>query len=1140
MNRITQILSFWLFILPFSISAKSAGESYSSSSVLSSGEWFRIAVTADGIYRIDYSKIKQLGLKYPSNPKIFGNNYGQLSYNNDDPRPDDLKELQILTVNGTDGIFNEGDYLLFYGKGTGRWIYNERTRDYDFLRHNYSDTAYYFITSGLTPAKKIKIADTTSLPANYYSAKSDALFIHEQEDENLIKSGREWFQPISTIRGISITPAFSDFISSERIKYSMRIAARASVSTIFRLYEGDIMRKSLQMESINPYNYTGTYAQITSDTGSFISGAASPSFEVKFYNNGENSAKGWIDWVKIQGRKYNSFTGSFMQYIDYKSFAPNRVTRFAIRTQSTDAVIWDVTDPLNVRQISYSRSGDSMFFKSSTDTLKSFIAFTVGNALAPIIKTSVISNQNLHGSDPAEMIIITHPLFREYAVRLANIHLKNSGLISQIVTPEQVYNEFSGGIQDIAALRNFIRMKYLKQLGTSHPLKYLLLFGDGSYENKTLPPNNPNFILTYQSQNSNVIVSSFTSDDFYGLLENGEGEADGTEDIGIGRIPVSDTVQAGIVLSKIIRYLDPGNNGDWKNVICLTADDEDGNTHMSDAEGLASVINESDDSFNVQKIYLDAFRQTTTVNGQSYPEVNKAINDRINSGCLIFNYTGHGNENGLSSERVIKTEDINSWKNKGRLPLFITATCEFSRFDDVELNVATREMTGKPSGGELVLLNKDGGGIALMSTTRVVYSAPNYFLNKNIFSSAFSSDESGNSLRLGDIIRIAKNNSGNGSNKRNFTLLGDPALKLAYPWHGKVVTDSINNVSIAQKTDSIKALSMVTVSGHINDRNGNIMSSFNGIVSPLVYDKAGKIKTLANDGGQTMEFESRNNILFSGKTMAKNGRFRFTFLVPRDINYSYGTGKISYYASDLYEDMNGYFSEIIVGGFSNLLQSDTSGPDIKLFLNDTLFRNGGLTDENPKLLAIIEDKGGINTTGSGIGHDLTGYIDNEHNSSFVLNDYFENDFDNYRRGRITYDLNGLKSGSHSLTLKAWDNFNNSSEKTLIFLVETGNKFVLKNLINYPNPFLNNTMITADHNRPENVLSVTINIFNMDGSIIKVIKTIVPATGYTLPPVNWDGNDNGGMRTGKGIYPYTVIISTDKGETVRASGRMIIL
>jgi len=1140
MIRLLNILLFFLLILPADLNAQNTKDNYSSSSVLSTGEWFRIAVIKDGIYRIDYSDLEQLGLIDPSNPRLFGNNFGQLSYYNNDPSPDDLKEISIYTSTGTDNIFNEGDYLLFFGKGTSRWIFDEVANEYHFLRHNYSDTAFYYITSDPSQGKRIIMAEKPVQPVNFLSSESDVLFIHEQEKENLIKSGREWFQPISTVSGLSINPGFSNLITSEKINFRMRVAARSSVPTIFRLYEGESLTKSVQVQGINLYNYTGTYAQISDSAGYIYSVSESPSYEIRFYNNGEAGAKGWIDYIQLHGRRSNSYRGEIMQFSDSKSVAPGRVTRFAIGGQMNDANVWDISNPLNVKQVQLTRTGDSIIFEALTDSLKTFITFSPDNIIKPFFQQKAIPNQDLHSSEPADMIIVTHPLFKSYAERLANIHLNNSGLISQVVTIEQVYNEFSGGIPDIVAIRNFVRMKYKKQEGTGYPLKYLLLFGDGSYENKTLPPNNPNFIPTYQSQNSNVIVSSFTSDDFYGLLDDDEGEAEGTEDLGIGRLPVSDTLQAGIIISKIIRYLDPSNMGEWKNVICITADDEDGNTHMSDAEGLASIIKDSVPSFNVDKIYLDAFRQTTTVNGQSYPDVTVAINDRINSGCLIFNYVGHGSENGLAHERVLKTEDINSWKNIEKLPLFITATCEFSRFDDIEINITTREMTGKTSAGEMVLLNKDGGGIALMSTTRVVYSAPNYFLNKNLFNFAFDRDESGDALRLGDIIRLAKNNSGSGPNKRNFSLLGDPALKLAYPQYGEVITDSINKVFISENIDSLKALALITIAGHIEDSEGNLMNTFNGVVSPIVYDKESKIKTLANDGGPIMEFNLRNNILFNGKTTASNGRFRFTFIVPRDIDYSFGTGKISYYANNFGEDMNGSFSNIVVGGFSNTTFNDTDGPDIKLYMNDTLFRNGGITDSNPKLLAVIQDEGGINTTGSGIGHDLTGFLDNDPNKSFVLNNYFENDFDNYMKGKIVYGLPELSEGSHTITVKAWDNFNNSSEKMILFLVKTDGKFILTNLFNYPNPFQYKTHVSAEHNSPDGDLNVTLNVFNLNGKIIKTINTRVTSTGYSLPPVIWDGNDDGGKRVGRGIYPYTVIVSTSTGETARTSGRMIIL
>ncbi len=1110
-----------------------------SSSVLSGGTWFKIAITGDGIYRIDYSRLKQLGISNPSKPRIYANNSGQLSYYNKPTSPDDLKEMAIF-ISGNDSILNEGEYLLFFGKATHRWIFNHNEKSYSYLRHNYSDTAYYFLTSDNLTGKRIETKDNNFTAGNISTA-SDALFIHEIESENLRKSGREWFQPVSALSGLNINPGFSDLIAGEKIKYKVRVAARAAITTLFRLSENSIAVKNISVPPVNLYNYTGTYANITEYSDSLQPLSAAPVYELKYINNGSTSENaGWLDYITFQGRVSNTFRGSFRQYMDYRSVAPGRTTEFRINAAGYDPIIWDISDNYNIKEIDYSRVGEVISFNDKTDSVKTYAAFTTGNFLTPVIRSSPVPLQDLHATPAADMIIVSHPLFLGYAGQLADIHRENDDLITLIVTPEQIYNEFSGGVPDIAAIRNFVRFKFLSQKNSKNPLKYLTLFGDGSFENKKLPPGNPNFIPTYQSQNSNVVVSSFTSDDFYGLLEDNEGEAEGTEDIGIGRLPVNDTLQAGIVISKIRTYLNHSNNGDWKNIICLTADDEDGNTHLSDAESLAKLIQDSVPAFNIDKIYLDAFRQTTTVSGQSYPNVSQAINDRINSGCLIFNYTGHGSENGLAHEGILKTSDISTWQNSGKLPLFITATCEFSRFDDIFISDLTGEISEKASAGELALIGSKNGAIALMSTTRVVYSAPNAFLNRNIFNFAFDRDSMGNPLALGDIIKLAKNNSGSGPNKRNFTLLGDPALRLAYPWHGKVMTDSVNNIPITEGIDSLKALSVITFSGHIEDNSGRLLDNFNGIVSPLVFEKETKIRTLANDGGSIVEFPVRNNILFSGKTRAKDGKFSFTFIVPRDIDYSAGFGKVSYYASENSLDMHGQYSNIIVGGFSQDITTDISGPLIRLFMNDTLFRNGGMTNTTPRLLAIIEDPGGINTTGSGIGHDITAYIDNNQNNKFVLNNFFENDFDNYRKGRLFYDLPILSRGEHTLTLKAWDNFNNSALSVINFTVEADGKFVISNLINYPNPFFNNTHIQADHNRPDKELDIIINIYNLSGKIIRVIRTSVRSEGFSLPPVTWDGRDDGGARVGRGLYPYKIIIITPEGETAGATGRMIIL
>ncbi|HOU02390.1 MAG TPA: type IX secretion system sortase PorU [Bacteroidales bacterium] len=1140
MTRLSNILLLIFFLIINDLYSQGVKDSYSSSSVLAGGQWFKIAVLKDGIYRIDYSDLKQMGLFNPSNPRIYSNNFGQLSYYNDDPKPDDLKEVAVHLVTGSDGIFNEGDYLLFFGQSTNRWNFNPLKSSYDYLKHNYSDTAFYFLTSGSQVGKKILNGDEPAGPPNYFSSQSDALFVHELDNENLLKSGREWYQPVSAMTGLSINPGFTDLRTDEKLKYRIRVLARASVNTLFRLYENSTLQRTLQVQGVNLYNYTGTYAQIADSSASFYPLSSSPSFEIRFYNNGEPAARGWLDYVILQGRRNNTFAGNTAFFSDYRSIGAGRITEFTFSSPANTPLVWDITDPFNPSRINYSKTGDNLKFKAFTGSLKSYVLFLEKNTLKPVIMTPALANQDLHSSEPAEMIIVTHPLFRNYADRIAQVHYGNSGLTSQVVTPDEIYNEFSGGIRDLVAIRNFLRMKYLKQAGTDHPLKYLLLLGDGSYENRTLPPLNPNFIPTYQSQNSNIVVSSFTSDDFFGLLEDGEGEAEGTEDIGIGRLPVSDTAQAGIMLRKISRYLGSSNTGDWKNNICIIADDEDGNTHINDAEGLSKILEDSVPSMNIKKIYLDAFRQVTTVNGQSYPDVTAAINEQVSSGALIINYVGHGSENGLAHERVVKTEDIKSWSNFHRLPLFITATCEFSRFDDMDINIITKEMTGRPSAGEMVLLSATGGGIALMSTTRVVYSAPNYYLNRNIFDFAFDRDTLGEALRLGDIMRLAKNNSGSGTNKRNFSLLGDPALRLAYPWHGNVVTDSVNHVLVSEGTDTLKALSRVTISGHIENMRGETLNDFTGTVSPIVFDKTKTIKTLANDGGQPYSFKLRNNILFSGKTTAAGGKFRFSFIVPRDIDYSYGPGKISYYASNNGQDLNGYFNDIIVGGFAQVSESDKSGPKISLYMNDTLFRNGGITDKDPKILAIIEDKGGINTTGTGIGHDLVAYLDNDNNNSFVLNNYFENDIDNYMKGKVVYGLSDLTGGQHSVTLKAWDNFNNSSVETIHFVVETDGRFILKDLLNYPNPVQNETKITAGHNRPEKLMDITITIYDLSGRAVRIIRTTEITSGYQLSPIIWDGKSEEGSRVGKGIYIYRISVVTPDGEKASASGRIIIL
>ncbi len=1131
----TLITSLFVCLLPYIV----AGQGFAHESALRSGLWKKIMVTSEGVYRISWSKLAELGFSDPAAVKIYGNNAGQLSYYNDDVYPDDLREIAFRTVTGQDGIFNEGDYICFYAEGTHRWKFNQQTGKYSFHRHNYSDTAVYFLTEMPGTPKSIADASTVTQPPSYTTNAYDALYIKEEETENIIRSGREWYQPLSILKGVPVNPGFRNTIPGEPLLYRLRVTGRSPVPVMFRILENEATVATVMVPEVNIFNYTGTYARYGEAEGT-LPYVKEPEYEVRFYNNGESSARGWLDYLWLQGRCELVAADHQLVFSDSRSTGPGIINEYRISSSDPAIIVWDITDPVNPLSIDTEFDGNHIIFRAEADSLRKFVAFSHESLLSPGFSSATVPNQNLHGIEACDMLIVAHPWFLNHALRLASIHYENSGLVSRIVTPFEIYNEFSGGIPDVCAIRNFTRMVWMKHASSERPLRYLLLFGDGSYQNKLLPPVNPNFIPTWHTQNSNVIVSSFMSDDFYGLLGEGEGEAQGFLDIGIGRLPASDTLSATIMVNKIERYIKDSDPGTWRNLVTMVADDEDGNLHMNDAENLAELIGIVNPSSNVDKIYFDAFRQETTVNGQSYPDATKAVNNRIDQGTLIFNYLGHGNELGLAHERVVKISDINSWKNLARLPLFITATCEFSRFDDVQYNPVNGIWTPKTSAGEITLLNPAGGAIALMSTTRVVFSAPNFILNRNIYNHIFNPDTAGNQPRLGDVIRLAKVSSGAGTNKRNFSLLGDPALRLAYPFEGQVMTDSINSRHISQPADTLKALSEITISGHIRNRQGELAEGWSGTLTTTVFDKPVAVTTLANDGGLKMDFDMMNSVIFSGKSTVTDGRFRVSFIVPRDIDYNYGNGKISYYGYDGSDHATGYYSQVTVGGFSQATENDTAGPSIRLFLNDTLFRNGNVAGSDPYLYAIISDENGINTTGAGIGHDLTLWMNGDRNNSVVVNTYFEADFDNYRRGTVRYPLGNLTEGEYTITLKAWDNYNNSAEETLLFFVGDDIKFSITDILNYPNPFTTQTTIVAGHNRPDSEINVEIEIFDLSGRKIRTLRSVTPGGGYSIQPVDWDRKTSSGSDAGSGTYIFRIKLTTGNGETTRGSGRMIIL
>ncbi|MFC2089930.1 type IX secretion system sortase PorU [Bacteroidota bacterium] len=1109
---------------------------FAAQSLLSSHSWYKIAVESTGIHKLTYEQLEELGVSNPATVKLFGAGALPLPEDYSNGNYDDLTELPVYKFLGTDQLFGPGDYLLFFAQGPVSWKYNTNYEQFIQDIHYYSNRGYYFITDGLGPSSSPETASTVSDPADQIITTYDYRDFVEEESYNLLKSGREWFgDKFYTTLRYAYPFTIENLVLQDSVRIFLRAAGRSNETSNMRLYANSKNIGELAFSAVNLSNYTSTYAREDQQLFKNKTDQEILTLELEYLQPNSNSYA-WLNYIALNARSHLRFTGDELDFRDTKSVSFGETGEFQLGNSTNSTVIWDVTTPYHPIAIPVSHSGDKTTFKASLSELREYIAFDpAGTFPEPVTEgkgLGLIANQDLHGSGAPDMLIVTTDELMEQAERLAEHRRINDNLNVLIVTQEMVFNEFSSGTPDVSALRNYLKMYYDKEEETA--LKYLLLFGDGSFDNRDTSTANPNLLLTYQSSNSLVPTSSYVSDDFFGLLDTGESLYDGLLDIGVGRMPASNIDEAKTLVDKIIEYDEVETMGEWRNFICLIGDDEDSNIHMKQANSLAEDIEENYPQYNINKIFLDAYIQETTPTGDLYPDVTRAINDQMDRGALIVNYTGHGGVTGLAHEKILDLTNIKAWRNKGKYPLFMTATCEFSRYDEYNASEGA-ELT---SAGEEVLLNPEGGSIALFTTTRLVYSRPNHVLNERFYERVFAKKDNGDCYRLGDIIVYSKNNAGPGINKRNFSLLGDPSITLSFP-KNVVITDSINHKPLEQSIDTISALEFVTISGHIEDQMGNLIANASGTVIPIVFDKKNKLTTLANDGGDTFEFMSRNNILYKGNVSVKNGRFKFSFYVPKDISYSIGQGKISYYA--LLDDTDGHGStdQLTIGGLGDLTFIDTVGPRIELYMNDTLFNDGGIVNNDPELLVYIVDAHGINTTGNGIGHDITAMLNNDRVNSLILNEYYVYETDSYSTGTARYAYKDLLPGDHVVTVKVWDIFNNSAVASLNFKVVESLEMLLNEVYNYPNPFIDYTYFNVEHNRSGHDLDIVIRIYDLQGNLITVLEDKQFAIGNRLDPIYWSGNGRGGATIEGGLYVYKILIRTEEGEEALESGRLLI-
>ena len=1137
-----KITSARIVFLPFN-KAESIlrNTNFKQESVLKTGNIFQLSIPQKGVYQIKTDFIRsQLKLDPatidPKQIKLYAGQSGMLPFAVNIPNIDDLEEIPIKVFGEDDGKWDPNDYIVFYAEGANTWTEDIEKQSFTFQNNFYSNTQFLYLILSPQNGKRI-INQKNQTESPQFSKESDQYNVFEEEKINLLEawesaegSGNEWYGDLfKNAREYKYNNVFTfpGIIPTFQTKVNALMVLRSLESSSFNLTIND---KTLRSNMAQPVNrLDGEFANIEDYVRpAELNGKINLSDErinltvsYPFPTGPADGSQGWLDYVEINTRCINRWTNTPLYLSDWNSLKES-ISGFSIENTTQDFQIWDISKAFDISAIEGNVSNATLKFSYiSGGKLKKFVVFKPDNTLPIPVFISKIANQNIHASTSVNMVIICPSAFEKAAKRLAEHRIKHSNLKVSVHTVESIYNEFSSGKPDPTAIRNFARMVYQR----GNQLQYVLLMGDGSYDHRNINKLGNNFIPTFQRDAYNPLYA-FPSDDYYGILET----TDNTDPltgrllVSVGRLPISSLQEAELIVDKLIRYdKQPEAFDHWRNKMVFVADDEDGNLHLADANEIADKVQQQQPTLNMEKIFLDAFTQVSTSGGNRFPEVTESINQSIFRGALTVTYLGHGSPKGWAQERVLSIPDILNWQNRFKMPLLITATCSFTAYDDPAF----------VSAGEEAFLNPNGGAIGLLTTTRAVFANQNAELTDQTLQSLFKRRNGGIST-IGAALKEAKNNL-SGSfitiNSRKYTLIGDPSQKLAIPLR-KVNTTSINSqlINAEYKPDTLGALSRVQITGVIVDEAENIIEDFNGFIKPSVFDKAILTKTLAQDNGSyEVDYLTQKNIIFSGNASVTKGKFSFSFIIPKDINYQVGNGKISYYSlsENKMEDAGGYFNRFFIGGTSSNNIKDDKGPEIDLFLNSTSFVDGGLTHPDPVLIVHLMDENGINVVGNSIGHDIEAILDDNSKDIYVLNDFYTGVLDAPNQGEVRFPFKKLSEGSHKLSLKAWDVANNATEETLQFVVSNSASIALKNVLNYPNPFTDNTCFQFNHSLGNIPLDVKVDIYTITGQKVKSIEALWTGT-ETLQLgdcISWDGNDDFGDPLARGIYLYRISVST---------------
>ena len=918
------------------------------------------------------------------------------------------------------------------------------------------------------------------------------------------------------------------------IRSAVMVSSTAETQVFLQLNGKDIGSQTVGpvADAISRYTSKGV---LNTSTFSTIPTGSGDLLTVQMTSNrkGGSGSSGYLDFLSIQCAR------EIRQY-DQPTRVRTTTGRFIARQATSALRIWDIGNPLRPVQQAYTLAGTEAAWASDSLLRHDYILFTDSQVQTPAVLTP-IANQNLHGQPVPDLLIVTPAAWRLEAERLAQFRRKNDNLSVLVATTQQVYNEFASGQPDPTAIRDVCRYFYGQN---KTGLRYLLLFGDATYDYRNIEAllssdDQANTVPVYESRESLNPLLSYSSDDYFGYLKDTDGEwaenftGDQRLDIGIGRLPVKSAEEAKMVVDKLISYGDDKTLlGNWQTKLLFVADDGDDNLHQRDADQLASYVEVKVPAYRPERVFLDTFTQTTATVGTTVveyaPAVNQRVNQAINEGRLIVNYTGHGGVNGWAQEQILTLPDLLNLKNK-RLPLFVTATCEFGRYDDPSTN----------SGAELALLMPGAGAIGLLTTTRPVFADKNLLLSQAFYRNVFR-PIAGRMPRLGDIMRTTKDSSLSGVQNRNFALLGDPSMQLAYPKADVVITQVNGHSLTATSTaiDTLHALQSVELSGIVRQPGTTQpFTDFSGTVQLALYDKPVSMTTLGTESSPQLVFSSYASLLNAGQVQVQNGQFHVQLTLPKDLDPAVGFGRLYTYAvrADALLDASGA-TDLLIGGKAITRPPDTQPPIVGLSLTDPVANQSVPTAIGPTITLLIDlsDNEGINLSQSISAQALSLQLDQR--EPVLISTYYMPTTDNGRQGRIRYQLTGLSSGTHTVRVKAYDLNNNLTEATLTFVVAEKAPLALRSVVAYPNPFRDRVTFLTDHNRSGETLTWTLTILDGSGRPINEQTGQCITCPTPLTTIGWDGNNTAGAALPSGLYVYQLQVRCDD-ETVRSSGKV---